>query len=162
MVLSVGTRLGPYEIVAPIGAGGMGEVYRAKDTRLDRTVAIKVLPASLSSQPESLERFRREARAASALNHPNICALYDIGEDAGQPFLVLELLEGRNLQNRLVTGPLPLGELLEAAIQISDALDTAHSPDLLASLKISAPAEARARESFVHVLLNHNDFVTIR
>ena len=108
MVLSVGTRLGPYEIVALIGGGGMGEVYRAKDTRLDRTVAIKVLPANLSSQPASLERFRREARAASALNHPNICALYDIGEDAGQPFLVLELLEGRNLQNRLVTGPLPL------------------------------------------------------
>src|SRR5215813_6819844 len=126
MRLSVGTRLGPYEIVALIGAGGMGEVYRAKDTRLDRTVAIKVLPPNLSAAPSSMQRFGREARAASALNHPNICALYDIGEDAGRSFLVLELLEGQNLQHRLAAGPLPPGELLEAAIQISDALDTAH------------------------------------
>jgi serine/threonine protein kinase len=103
MALSAGTRLGPYEILALVGAGGMGEVYRAKDTRLDRIVAIKVLPAGLSSAPESLERFKREARAVSALNHPNICSLYDIGEDAGRPFLVLEFLEGRNMRDRLLS-----------------------------------------------------------
>jgi serine/threonine protein kinase/Tol biopolymer transport system component len=126
MALSPGTRLGPYEIVALLGAGGMGEVYRGKDTRLERMVAIKVLPARLTANAESLERFRREARAVSALNHPNICALYDVGEEAGQPFLVLELVEGRNLHDRLLSGPLPMAELLEIGIQISGALDAAH------------------------------------
>src|SRR5881397_2903899 len=97
MSLTAGVRLGPYEIVAPIGAGGMGEVYRARDTRLDRTVAIKVLPESLSADPQLRERFGREARAISALNHPHICALYDVGHQDGVDFLVLEFLEGETL-----------------------------------------------------------------
>ena len=113
-------------MLALLGAGGMGEVYRAKDTRLDRIVAIKVLPARLTANAESLERFRREARAVSALNHPNICALYDIGEETGQPFLVLEFVEGPNLHDRLLSGPLPIPEWLQIGIQISDALDAAH------------------------------------
>src|ERR1041385_6255820 len=126
MALSPGTRLGPYEMLALLGAGAMGEVYRAKDTRLDRIVAIKVLPANLTANAESLERFRREARAVSALNHPNICALYDIGEEDGQPFLVLEFVEGQNLQDRLLSGLLPMTDWRQIGIQICDALDAAH------------------------------------
>src|ERR1700747_2414046 len=97
MVLLPGTTLGPYEIQSPLGAGGMGEVYRAKDTRLERTVAIKVLPAHLSSSPEAKQRFEREARTISSLNHPNICQLYDIGSQDGADFLVMEFLEGETL-----------------------------------------------------------------
>src|ERR1700694_4604146 len=104
MSLSAGTRLGPYEIVAPLGAGGMGEVYRAKDTRLERVVAIKVLPAGVVVSPQTLERFQREARAASALNHPNICTVYDVGTDP--PFIAMELLEGETLQQQLTRGPM--------------------------------------------------------
>jgi len=109
----------------------MGEVYRAKDTRLDRSVAIKVLHTALSRDPPALERFRREARAASALNHPNICTLYDLGEDGDQMYLVLELLEGQSLEDYLARGPIPIGELLAAAIQIGDALDAAHSKGIV-------------------------------
>jgi serine/threonine protein kinase len=101
MPLAAGARLGPYEIVEPIGAGGMGEVYRARDTRLDRTVAIKVLPESLASDPQLRERFDREARAISALNHPHICTLYDVGHQDAVHFLVLEYLEGQTLDARL-------------------------------------------------------------
>src|SRR5207247_1201146 len=101
MALDAGVRLGPYEIVAPIGAGGMGEVYRARDMRLDRTVAIKVLPSSLASDPQLRERFDREARAISSLNHPHICTLYDVGHQDGVDFLVLEYLEGETLDARL-------------------------------------------------------------
>src|SRR6185436_5528789 len=101
MTLAPGVRLGPYEIVAAIGAGGMGEVYRARDTRLDRTVAIKVLPESLAADPQLRERFEREARAISALNHPHICTLYDVGHQGGVDFLVLEYLEGQTLAERL-------------------------------------------------------------
>src|SRR6204780_4019820 len=100
MALTAGTRIGPYEILSPLGAGGMGEVYRARDTRLGRDVAIKVLPASFSADPERLRRFEQEARAAGALNHPNILAIYDIGTDEGAPFLVTELLEGETLRER--------------------------------------------------------------
>ncbi len=96
MVLAAGTKLGPYEIHSPLGAGGMGEVYRARDTRLDRTVAIKILPAHLSSNPEAKQRFEREARAISSLNHPNICTLHDVGHQDGVDYLVMEFLEGRN------------------------------------------------------------------
>ena len=104
MSLPVGARLGPYEIVALIDAGGMGEVYRAKDTRLERVVAIKVLPDGVAASPLALERFQREAQAASALNHPNICTIYDVGADP--PFIAMELLEGETLQQQLTRGPL--------------------------------------------------------
>src|ERR1700747_2164071 len=106
MPLSVGTKLGPYEVVSPLGAGGMGEVYRARDTRLDRTVAVKIFPSPLSSNPEAKQRFEREARAISSLNHPHICTLYDVGHQDGTDFLVMEYLEGETLAARLVKGPL--------------------------------------------------------
>src|SRR5215469_11949790 len=108
MVVTAGTRLGPYEIVAALGAGGMGEVYRARDSRLERTVAIKILPAHLSSNTELKARFDQEARAASALNHPHICHLYDVGSQDGTAFLVMEYLEGETLADRLRKGALPL------------------------------------------------------
>ncbi|MBI3666062.1 MAG: serine/threonine protein kinase, partial [Acidobacteria bacterium] len=116
MPLAPGARLGPYEILAPIGAGGMGEVYRAKDTRLDRTVAIKVLPEHLAANAESRQRFEREARAVSSLNHPHICTLHDIGHQDGIDFLVMEYLEGETLQARLTAGPLPTDQVLRYAI----------------------------------------------
>ena len=131
MSLDTGTKLGPYEIVEPIGAGGMGEVYRAQDSRLDRSVAIKVLPEHLSSSPEIRARFEREARAVSSLNHPHICVLHDIGSENGIDFLVMELLDGDTLAARLEKGPLPLPELLKAATQIADALDKAHRQGLV-------------------------------
>src|ERR1700745_270014 len=112
MPFDPGTRVGPYEIVAPLGKGGMGDVYRARDTRLDRTVAVKVLSAHLSNKPEAQERFEREARAISALNHPNICHLYDVGSQDGVEFLVMEFVEGETLAERLLRGPLPLQQLL--------------------------------------------------
>ena len=126
MPLPAGARLGPYEILSAIGAGGMGEVYRARDLRLDRTVAIKVLPGELSLNPLHRERLLREARAVSNLNHPNICTLHDIGSENGVDYLVMECLEGDTLQQRLNNGPLPLEEALRRAIEIADALDRAH------------------------------------
>ena len=121
-----GTRLGPYEIVAAIGAGGMGEVYKARDTRLDRAVAIKILPDSLASDPQFRDRFDREARAISQLTHPHICTLYDVGQGVGTAFLVMEYLEGETLEQRLKKGGMPLDEALKIAIQIADALSMAH------------------------------------
>ena len=126
MPLQPASRLGPYEILASIGAGGMGEVYKARDTRLDRTVAIKVLPEHLSSNPQLRERFEREAKAISSLSHPHICPLYDVGHQDGVDFLVMEYLEGETLASSLQKGPLPPERALEYAIQIADALDTAH------------------------------------
>src|SRR5712692_2781753 len=126
MTLASGTRLGPYEILDAIGAGGMGEVYRAKDTRLDRIVAVKVLPAHIADRPEMRERFEREARAVSALNHPHICTLYDVGQQDGIHFLVMEYLEGETLSARLTKGPLPGEQVLRYAVQIADALGQAH------------------------------------
>ncbi len=126
MTFSSGKRLGPYEIVAPIGAGGMGEVYKAKDTRLDRTVAIKVLPEDVAQDRERRERLEREARAVSKLSHPHICALHDIGREGGVDFLVLEYLEGETLSDRLQKGPLPIEVALRFAIEIADALACAH------------------------------------
>src|SRR5436309_9302359 len=126
MPLAGGTRLGPYEIVAAIGAGGMGEVYRARDTRLNRDVAIKVLPASLTGDPHFRDRFDREARMISQLTHPHICTLHDIGEHDGVAFLVMELLDGGTLADRLKNGALPIDEALRIAIEIADALDAAH------------------------------------
>jgi Tol biopolymer transport system component len=126
MALPSGTRLGPYELVAPVGAGGMGEVYRARDTRLERTVAVKVLPAHLSENAELRQRFEREAKTISQLSHPHICALYDVGNQDGVEFLVMEYLEGQTLAERLVRGPPPLEQVLRYGIQIADALDKAH------------------------------------
>ena len=126
MSLNSGNKLGPYEIVAPLGAGGMGEVYRARDTRLRRDVAIKVLPSDLSSDPHVKARFEREARAISSLNHPHICCLYDIGSQDGTYFLVMELLEGETLGEQLKKGALPLRQVVEYGIQIAEALQGAH------------------------------------
>jgi serine/threonine protein kinase len=131
MPLTPGMRLGPYEILAAIGAGGMGEVYRARDTRLDRLVAIKVLPVHLASDPALRARFEREARAVSSLNHPHICSLYDIGHQDGIDFLVLEHLEGETLDARLARGSLPVVETIEVAGQIASALDAAHEKGIL-------------------------------
>ena len=126
MALTSGTKLGPYEIVAPVGAGGMGEVYRARDTRLDRTVAIKILASDLSSSPELKQRMEREARAISSLNHPNICHLYDIGSTSGTDYLVMEFLEGETLAERLRKRAMPLNEILKIGIAIAEALALAH------------------------------------
>jgi eukaryotic-like serine/threonine-protein kinase len=124
--LTAGTRLGPYEVIAPIGAGGMGEVYRARDTRLERTVAIKVLPSHLSRSEEIRQRFEREAKTISQLSHPHICALYDVGNQDGTEYLVMEFLEGESLADRLLKGPLPPDQVLKHGIEIADALDKAH------------------------------------
>ena len=126
MPLVPGQKLGPYEIVSVVGAGGMGEVYRAKDTRLDRSVAIKVLPSQLASDPEKRQRFEREARFISTLSHPHICTLHDIGHQEGVHYLVLEYLEGETLEKRLEKGSLPTQEALKYAIELADALDKAH------------------------------------
>jgi predicted ATPase len=125
MPLVSGSRLGPYEILSPLGAGGMGEVYRAKDTRLERDVAIKVLSTDLAKDPAALSRFRREARAASALNHPHICTVYDVGEHEGAPFLVMECLEGETLLGRLGRGQMPADEVLRVALEVASALAAA-------------------------------------
>ena len=126
MTMEAGTRLGPYEILAPIGAGGMGEVYRAKDTRLGRDVAVKVLSSHLSTSEEVRQRFEREAKTISQFSHPHICSLYDVGREGDTDFLVMELLEGESLADRLGKGPLPTEQLLRYGIQIADALDKAH------------------------------------
>ena len=126
LALSAGTRLGVYEITAPIGAGGMGEVYRARDPRLGRDVAIKVLPSAFSADIDRLHRFEQEARAAAALNHPNILAVYDIGTDGGAPFIVSELLEGETLRERARGGPVAVRKATEYALQIARGLTAAH------------------------------------
>jgi hypothetical protein len=125
-MLTTGTKLGPYEIQSPLGAGGMGEVYRARDTRLDRTVAVKILPQHLSAKPEARERFEREARAISSLSHANICHLYDVGVHDGTSYLVMEYLEGETLADRLRKGPLPLEQVLKYGAEIADGLERAH------------------------------------
>jgi eukaryotic-like serine/threonine-protein kinase len=126
MTIAIGTRLGPYEILGPLGAGGMGEVYCARDTRLGRDVAVKVLPSHLASAPEVRARFQREAHTISQLNHPHICTLFDVGHQDGLDYLVLELLEGETLARRLERGPPPVAELLSIGRQIAEALDCAH------------------------------------
>ena len=131
MTIAGGSRLGPYRIVESIGAGGMGEVYRAIDTRLDRPVAIKVLPAHLSAAQGMRERFEREARTISALSHPNVCSLFDVGRDGDVDYLVMELLEGHTLAERIARGPLPIEELLRYALEIASALDKAHRQKII-------------------------------
>jgi serine/threonine protein kinase len=131
MALVPGTKLGPYEIQSPLGAGGMGEVYRGRDTRLDRTVAVKVLTSNLSDNPELKQRFEREAKAISSLNHPNICTLHDIGSQDGVDFLVMEHLEGETLAQRMRKGPLPVDLVVKVGYEIADALDKAHRADIV-------------------------------
>jgi len=131
VTVAPGTRLGPYAIVESIGAGGMGEVYRASDTRLDRAVAIKVLPAHMSATPGMRERFEREARAISSLSHPNICPLFDVGRDGDVDYLVMELLEGQTLAERIARGPLPMEQLLRYGREIASALDKAHRQKII-------------------------------
>src|SRR5713101_5245064 len=122
MTLSAGTRLGPYEVLSPLGTGGMGEVYRARDTRLGREVAVKVLPAELSADSNRLRRFEQEARSASALNHPNIVTLHDIGFEGSVSYIAMELVDGKTLRELLLAGPLPIKRLLQIAPQVADGL----------------------------------------
>src|SRR6266511_379954 len=131
MSFSAGSRLGPYEILAPLGTGGMGEVYKARDTRLERTVAVKVLPSHLSSSEEVRQRFEREAKTISSLSHPHICALYDVGNQDGVEYLVMELLEGETLAERLARGLLPLDQTLRFGAQIASALEAAHRKGII-------------------------------
>jgi len=131
MALTPGTKLGPYDIQSLLGSGGMGEVYRARDARLDRIVAIKVLPKSYSEDGERLQRFMQEARAAAALNHPNILSIFDIGEERGAPYIVSELLEGQTLRERIRSGPLASRKAIDYALQVARGLAAAHSKGIV-------------------------------
>src|SRR5450631_3196646 len=131
MTLSAGTRLGPYEILAPLGAGGMGEVYRARDSKLDRDVAVKVLPQSVAADPDTLARFEREAKAVAALSHPNILAIHDFGTHEGTAYAVMELLEGETLRGKLDAGPIPQKQAVDYALQVAKGLSAAHERGVL-------------------------------
>ncbi|MGH9595063.1 MAG: serine/threonine-protein kinase, partial [Bryobacteraceae bacterium] len=131
MPLTPGSKLGPYEILSPLGAGGMGEVYRAKDTRLGREVALKILPESFAHESDRLRRFEQEARAVAALNHPNILAIHDIGQHDASPFLVSELLEGESLRDVLDRGPLPQRKTIDWGVQIAQGLAAAHEKGIV-------------------------------
>ncbi|HET7452479.1 MAG TPA: protein kinase, partial [Thermoanaerobaculia bacterium] len=131
MTLAAGTRLGPYEILSPLGAGGMGEVYRARDTRLGRDVALKVLPERLAQDPEMLARFEREAQAVAALSHPNILGLFDVGKEGATVYAVMELLEGSTLRDRLSGGPLPFRKCVDYGGQLAEGLAAAHDKGIV-------------------------------
>ena len=143
MAIPVGTRLGPYEILGLIGVGGMGEVHRARDTRLGRDVAIKTLPAGLVADPDRLRRFEIEARAASLLSHPGILSIFDIGTSEGQPYIVSELLDGEDLRERLSRGPIAPRKVVEFGVAIADALAAAHARGIVhRDLKPGKPVPA--------------------
>jgi len=148
--LEPGSKLGPYEILAAIGAGGMGEVYRARDPKLNREVAIKVLPGEVARDAERLSRFQREATLLAALNHPNIASIYGLEERDGDPFLVLELVEGEDLAERLKRGPIPVDEALEIARQVTEALKEAHEKGIVhrdlkpANVKVTPDGKVKA------------------
>jgi len=129
--MNVGSRLGAYDILSPLGAGGMGEVYRARDTKLGRDVALKILPASFTNDPERVARFRREAQVLASLNHPHIAQIYGLEEASGMQFLVLELVDGESLDKRIARGPIPVGEALGFAKQIAEALEAAHEKGII-------------------------------
>ncbi|HEX4441244.1 MAG TPA: serine/threonine-protein kinase, partial [Thermoanaerobaculia bacterium] len=131
MTLATGTKLGPYEVLALLGAGGMGEVYRARDERLRRDVALKVLPAAIAQDADRLRRFESEARAASALNHPNIVTVHDIGTSDGTTYMAMELVDGASLRQMLAGGPLGEKKMLEVAVQVADGLAKAHSAGIV-------------------------------
>jgi eukaryotic-like serine/threonine-protein kinase len=150
MALTAGTRLGPYEILSLVGAGGMGEVYKAQDTRLDRIVAIKILPPQLAGDPLFRERFDREARTISQLDHPHICAVYDVGQQNGTAYLVMQYLEGETLADRLSKGALTLDHALRIAIEVADALDRAHRAGIVhRDLKPGKSFSRRPEPSFL-------------
>src|SRR5688500_3972751 len=131
MSIASGTRLGPYEILGALGAGGMGEVYKARDTRLDRTVAIKVMAALSQADPDSRTRFEREAKVLASFDHPHICALHDVGREGDIDFIVMPFVTGETLASRLAKGPMPLPQVIETASQIADALDRAHGHGII-------------------------------
>jgi serine/threonine protein kinase/Tfp pilus assembly protein PilF len=167
MALAHGTRLGPYEITAAIGTGGMGEVYRARDTRLDRDVAVKVLPPDKSADQGAIERFRREARAASAFSHPNVCAVYDLGEHAGQQYIVMELLEGASLQRTLEAAALDVPRAIDLAIGIAEGLDAAHEKGIVhrdlkpANVFVTTRGHAKVLDFGVAKLADADDAPTV-
>ena len=161
MSLASGTRIGPYEVVGMLGAGGMGDVYRAHDSRLDREVAIKVLPGDFSRDDDRLRRFEQEAKATSALNHPNILTVYDIGEHEGAPFIVAELLEGEELRRRLDEGPIPLRKATDYARQIVATSGRSLTPRVVTDASPKPTGRRASRGKSMRSLIESSRFTDI-